>query len=428
MKISNLPDKQAKRYISDLRGFEPYRQLLIKVGGGLLEDEAAVLELAEALAELAKQDVHTLIVHGGGPQLTEATKDLETKPRFVDGKRYTDATILELAKTTFTELTDYLVTVFKDNNVDAATILAAQLFKAKRNPDLGLVGTEITNIDTAAIIEALKQYSVLVVHPLASDVASGETLNVNSDTIFRALATGLQPHRMASLTPTGGVLQPIGDSNAQELISGIDIRNIEGLIADGTVSGGMALKLRELATILDRLEIGSAISITKPSELLTELLTDQGSGTFVGKGPKIATTNEIAEVFEDLSKLIKKVFGKSLPPDYDRQQFEKIYFTTDLQAFGIVTKLSDGTSYLDKLVVSSQSQGRGIGENLWYKVTDDFPQLLWRSHVTNRYATWYHRHADVMKRHGEWILFGRGVDFDLLEAHAGEITGLPSLR
>jgi len=268
----------------------------------------------------------------------------------------------------------------------------------------------------------------LVLHSLARDDQTGETLNVNADTIFRALATELQPHRMTSLSPTGGVLKPIEGSEAQELITGIDIRNVEGLIADGTVSGGMALKLRELATILERLEIGSAISITKPSELLTELLTDQGSGTFVGKGPKIATTTDIADVLDNLAALTHEVFNKSLPPGYAKRNFKKIYFTTDLQAFGVVTTLSDGTAYLDKLAVSPRLQGRGIGENLWYKITADFPELLWRSHVTNRYATWYHRHADVMKRHGEWILFGLGVDFPQLETRAEEITAIPAMR
>ncbi len=428
MKISDLPAKQTNRYLKDLQRFEPQRQLLIKVGGGLLADEAAVLELVEALAELTKHDIHVVLVHGGGTQLTKAAEAQHLEARFIDGKRYTDEKVLKLAVETFTKLSDYLVKIFQDHGIDTATLSSAELFKAKRDTTHGLVGTEITSVKTDKIIEAASQHKVLVIHSLTSDAETGQTLNINADTIFRALATDLRPHRMTSLSPTGGVLQPIEGTDAHELISGIDISNIEGLIADGTVSGGMALKLRELATILEQLEIGSAISITKPAELLTELLTDQGSGTFVGKGPKIAITTDISEVFDDLAKLVERVFGQPLPLDYDKQGFEKIYYTTDLKAFGVVTKLADGTPYLDKLVVAASLQGRGVGENLWYHVTADFPQLLWRSHVTNRYATWYHRHADVMKRHGEWILFGRGADFDLLESHADEITALPTLR
>lgn len=430
MKISDLPGKQAERYLKDLKSFEPHRQLLIKVGGGLLQDEAAVIDLAEALAELAQHDIHTLLVHGGGPQLSEAIdKQLHVSPRFVDGKRYTDGPMLELAKTTFNKISDDLMKVFKNNGIKVMAAPSAQLFSAKRDPELGLVGEEITAIETAAIIEAMKEHSVLVLNPLvAHDETTGEMLNVNADTIFRALATELQPHRMTSLTPTGGVLKAIDDSDAQELISGIDIRDVETLIAEGTVSGGMALKLRELATILSKLETGSAISITKPSDLLLELLTDQGSGTFVGKGQKIITTDNIEDVYADLEVLIKEVFDKSLPDDYDKRSFKKIYFTSDRLAFGIVTMLSDGTPYLDKLAVSPQLQGRGIGESLWYKITQDFPIILWRSHVTNRYATWYHRHADIMKRHGEWILFGHGVDFEQLEATAQELVDIPAMR
>jgi acetylglutamate kinase len=428
MKISDLPSKQAERYLRDLQAFEPHRQLLIKVGGGLLEDEAAVLELAEALAELAKHDIHTLLVHGGGPQLSEAiTKRLHDSPRFIDGKRYTDKATLELAKSTFESITDNLSQTFKDNGVNVASLSSKQ-FSARRDSSLGLVGTEVTSIDTTTITEMMAKHSLLLKDPLAQDEATGETLNVNADTIFRALATELQPHRMISLTPTGGVLKPIDGADEQEVISGIDIRDVETLIDEGVVSGGMALKLRELTTILNKLETGSAISITKPSELLTELLTDQGSGTFVGKGQKIITTQDIKEVLPDLSVLIEEVFSKSLPQDYAERSFEKIYFTADHLAFGIVTKLPNGTPYLDKLAVSPQLQGRGIGESLWYKVVEDFPVIVWRSHVTNRYSTWYHRHADIMKRQGEWILFGRGVDFTELESMTQELVSIPAMR
>jgi acetylglutamate kinase len=429
MKINNLPAKQAKRYLRDLESFEPHRQLLLKVGGGLLADEADVLELTEALAELTAYNLHVVLVHGGGPQLSEAIeKQLHHQARFIDGKRYTDEQILALAQSTFRTIGENLVKTFTANKVDAVAIATGQLFKAERDPALGLVGTHITATKTADIIDALKHHSVLVIPPLACDDQTGETLNVNADTIFRALATELKPYRMVSLTPTGGVLKSINGSEAQELMGGIDIRDIETMIGEGTVTGGMALKLRELAAVLNDLEIGSAISITKPSELLSELLTDQGSGTFIGKGKKIVTTDDLDEILPDLAALIKEVFNKSLPEGYEKRPVQKIYFTTDRLAFGIVTMLSDGTPYLDKLAVSPRLQGRGIGETLWYRITRDFPTLLWRSHVTNRYATWYHRHADIMKRQGEWILFGCGVDFSELEAREQELIDIPAMH
>jgi acetylglutamate kinase len=428
MKITDLPEKQTERYLQALQGFKPHRQLLIKVGGGLLEDEAAVLELAEALAELAKHNVHTLLVHGGGPQVSAALKSSNVIPRFIDGKRYTDEATLKLAKTTFNSISEDLTRVFNGVGIKTVAIPSPRLFRAKQNPKFGLVTTEITSIDTKSIIDNMQHCSVMVLNSLASNEETGETLNVNSDTVFRALATELQPHRMASLTPTGGVLKPIEGSDAHELISGINIRDIEALIDDGIVSGGMALKLRELASVLSKLEIGSAISITKPSELLLELLTDRGSGTFICKGQKIIKTHDIADLYPALAALIVDVFSKSLPKGYQSQAFEKIYFTGDRLAFGIVTKLSSGTFYLDKLAVSPQLQGRGVGESLWYCIAKDYPVIVWRSHVNNRYATWYHRHADIMKRSGEWILFGKGVDFAGLESIERELVGISAMR
>jgi acetylglutamate kinase len=430
MKISDLPGKQAELYLDAFKAFAPQRQLLIKVGGGLLQDQAAVMELAEALAELADNDIHTLLVHGGGPQVSAAiTEQLHSEPRFIDGRRYTDKPTLEIAEPIFDKISSDLVQAFQDNGIKAMALASKQVFGAKRDPTLGLVTTEITSIQTETIINAIKDHSVLLFNPLSHDETTGETLNVNADTIFRALATELQPHRMTNLTPTGGVLKPIdGSDDTQEIIGGIDIRDVETLIAEGIVSGGMAFKLRELVTILDKLESGSAISITKPADLLLELLTYQGSGTFVGKGPKILTTDKIADVLPDLSTLIEEVFDKDQPEGYADRPFKKIYYTADHLAFGIVTTLADGTAYLDKLAVSPQLQGRGIGESLWYRVTRDFPVILWRSHVTNRYATWYHRHADIMKRHGEWILFAHGVDFEKLEATAQELVDIPAMR
>lgn len=429
VKINDLPSKQAGRYLEALHDFPAHRQLLIKVGGGLLEDKADVQELVEALSELTRHDIHVVLVHGGGPQLSAAIEQFGVKPRFIDGKRYTDEAALKLAKATFTKLGDDLVKTFTAAGIDATTVPATILFAARQDPALGLVGTEITSVDTDKIAGAMKHHSILVVQSLARNADDEGTLNVNADTIFRALATELKPHRMVSLTPTGGVLKSIDGASAEELITGINIRDIESLIEDGIVSGGMALKLRELASVLDRLEVGSAISITKPSELLAELLTDQGSGTFICKGQKIIRTDDIDELLPDLSSLIVDVFSKSLPEHYkDQRDFERIYFTSDRLGFGIVTKLSDGTPYLDKLAVSPQLQGRGVGESLWYCVTRDFPRIVWRSHVNNRYATWYHRHADIMKRSGEWILFGRGIDFAKLEELEQELVAVPPMR
>ncbi|HSW85214.1 MAG TPA: hypothetical protein VLF79_01185 [Candidatus Saccharimonadales bacterium] len=428
MKISDLPSKQSERYLEALRSFEPHQQLLVKVSGSILEDEADVVELGEAISELAGQGIHALIIHGGGPQLSHVIEQTGNKPRFIDGIRYTDQFTLELAETTFNTLTQKLIESFKRNSIDAVSIPSTKLFKAKRQPEFGYSSSEIEAIDIDTIVKTLKQHSILVLNSLASDFDTGKTLNINSDTIFRALAAKIRPHRMVNLTPTGGVLKASPNNQTPELISGLDIRDVDNLISEGVVSGGMALKLRELAQILDDLEIGSAVSITKPADTLIELLTDQGAGTFVGKGPKIIETSNLSEIMPDLTRLIKKAFHGTLPEGYEKQPVEKIYFTADHLAFGVVTKLSDGTPYLDKLAVSPQLQGRGIGESLWYKITSDWPVLMWRSHVTNRYASWYHRHADIMKRHGEWILFGRGVEFSALESKAEEIIAIPVMH
>jgi acetylglutamate synthase len=150
--------------------------------------------------------------------------------------------------------------------------------------------------------------------------------------------------------------------------------------------------------------------------------------TQINNQNQIVATGDLGAVLADLAAVVSEAFGKSLPPDYGQRPIERVYATPDHLAFGVVARLSDGTPYLDKLAVSPQLQGSGIGESLWHRVTADYPAILWRSHAANPFATWYHRHADVMKRDGEWLLFGYGVGFERLEAMASELVAIPAMR
>jgi acetylglutamate kinase len=185
----------------------------------------------------------------------------------------------------------------------------------------------------------------------------------------------------------------------------------ERLMAQQWVSGGMALKLREIKQVLDDLPRTSSVSITSPEHLAGELFTDRGSGTLVRQGEKI----EVHAGLDGLDRgaihaLLEQSFGRAVAPDYlENLEPLRVYLSSDLTAIAILTE-ERGLPYLDKFAVTAQAQGAGLGASLWNRIREDTPQLFWRSRAGNPFNVWYFRKADGSWRHGEWTVFWYGIE------------------
>jgi len=111
-----------------------------------------------------------------------------------------------------------------------------------------------------------------------------------------------------------------------------------------------------------------------------------------------------------LHTLLERAFGRAVVPDYlDDLDPYRIYITADYSAVAIVTE-ELGMAYLDKFAVTAESQGLGLGASLWNRLTDDMPQLFWRSRAGNPLNTWYFKRAEGSWLRGEWVVFWYGIE------------------
>lgn len=260
--------------------------IVIKVGGAVMERAPLSLSFAKDLALLQHVGIHPLIVHGGGPQVTEVSARLGLPVAFVDGLRVTDADTLDVAT---------MVLAGKLNTEIVATLLAGDVpavglsgvdgglvvVRRRPDPDLGFVG-DVVRVDVEVARTLMDRRFVPVVASIAVD-ESGQTFNVNADAVAAELAVGLGAHKLVYMSDVPGVLGRGG-----ELLSELGSREVADLLRDGAVvEGGMIPKLESAARALEggvpRVHL---LDGRVEHALVLELFTPEGVGTMiVAEGP-----------------------------------------------------------------------------------------------------------------------------------------------
>lgn len=282
----------------------PYIQIydretvVIKYGGHAMgEEQVAKLFAADAVL-LKMLGVHPVVVHGGGPQISAWLAKAGVKSTFVDGLRVTDEATMEVAEMVLSgainkEIANWITQAGAEADVrgvglsgkDARMLTVEKVTRTKKDPesevermvDLGFVG-EPKKVDPK-IIEALlyaEEDYIPVVAPIGVS-ETGETYNINADTVAGALAGALNAKRMLLLTDVAGVLGKDG-----ELIRQMTVAEARRAIADGVATGGMIPKLE---TAISAVEAGvEAVVILdgrRPHAMLVELFTEHGAGTLI---------------------------------------------------------------------------------------------------------------------------------------------------
>src|SRR6185312_8815462 len=238
----------------------------------------------------------------------------------------------------------------------------------------GLVG-KVERIELAPIEASLRQGSIPIIASLG-ETEEGQILNINADFAANELVRVLQPYKIVFLTGTGGLLDGSG-----KVIDSINLSTeYEHLMAQPWVSGGMRLKLEQIADLLRDLPSASSVSITRPSELAKELFTHKGSGTLVRRGEKVLRFESWQGVDQArMRMLIESSFGRTLVPDYfERTPPYRIYVSKNYRAAMILT-MEEGLPYLDKFAVLDDAQGEGLGRAVWQVMREENPRLFWRS-------------------------------------------------
>ena len=276
---------QALPYIRKFHG----KTMVIKYGGNAMTDPELQQDFAEDVVLLKLVGINPVVVHGGGPQIETALKRLGKQGHFIQGMRVTDAETMEVVEWVLAgEVQQDIVGLINQAGGKAVGLtgrdgglIRAQKLKLldHKDPsiehDVGQVG-DIVAIDPS-VVKALQDDAFIpVVSPIGFGDAN-EIYNINADVVASKLATVLQAEKLLLLTNIPGVLDKQG-----QLLPELTSAQIDALIDDGTISGGM---LPKLAGAIDAAKAGvKAVHIVDgrvPHAMLLEILTDQAYGTMI---------------------------------------------------------------------------------------------------------------------------------------------------
>ncbi len=268
--------------------------MVIKMGGHAIVDPDIMGQIVQDIVLLKFVGIRPVIVHGGGPEITEKMERMGKKAEFVSGLRITDDETLEIARMVLVgNVNSKIVSLISkhggkgvgisgsDGGIIVARKMAPQRMTVEgveKEVDLGWVGeTEVINPDLLFIL-ADKDY-IPVISPIATD-DKGNDLNVNADTVAGDIAASLKAMKLISLTDVPGVLRDPEDTGTR--ISRIAFEDIETLIADNIITGGMIPKVRSSAAAISG-GVGQVhiIDGSMPHSLLLELFTHEGIGTMI---------------------------------------------------------------------------------------------------------------------------------------------------
>jgi acetylglutamate kinase len=276
---------QALPYIRRFHG----KTMVIKYGGNAMTEPALQQDFAEDVVLLKLVGINPVVVHGGGPQIDTALSKLGKKGTFIQGMRVTDQETMDVVEWVLGgEVQQDIVGLINAaggkavglTGFDGAMIRARKLkMKDKDDPsiehDVGQVG-DIVSVDPS-VVKALQDDQFI---PVVSPIGFGEgnqSFNINADVVAGKLAEVLNAEKLVLLTNTPGVLDKAG-----KLLTDLSAREIDGLFADGTISGGM---LPKISSALDAARSGvNAVHIIDgrvPHAMLLEILTDQAYGTMI---------------------------------------------------------------------------------------------------------------------------------------------------
>ncbi len=260
------------------------RTIVIKYGGAAMVDDGLKDGVCQDIVLMHYVGMRPVLVHGGGPEVSDVMRRLGKEPAFVNGLRVTDAETMEIVEMVLAGKTNkgIVASINKQggkavglSGKDASLIVAR---KAESEVDLGFVGS-VSEINPG-ILSTLADAGYI---PVISSVAigpDGESFNVNADSIAGELAAKLRAEKLILMTDVPGILQDMGDPDS--LISSLTTGQAERMISSGAASKGMVPKIQAcLSAVNGGVERAHIIDGRRPRALLMEIFTDTGIGTMI---------------------------------------------------------------------------------------------------------------------------------------------------
>ena len=284
---------EAMPYIQRFQG----QTVVVKYGGAAMEGDALKSSFARDVVLMKLVGVNPVVVHGGGPQIGRLLERIGKETRFVEGMRVTDSETMDVVEMVLGGLVNKeivnLINRHGGNAVgltgkDGRLIQARKLTVARSRPeldapeiiDIGHVG-EVAGIDTGVLEHLARGDFIPVIAPIGVG-DGGMSYNINADLVAGKLAQALAAEKLILLTNTAGLLDRDG-----ALITSLDVKGVEALIADGTVAGGMLPKVRcALDAVQGGVQAAQIIDGRVEHAVLLEVFTSAGMGTFISRRSK----------------------------------------------------------------------------------------------------------------------------------------------
>jgi acetylglutamate kinase len=295
--MTDIPVNETARILTEALPFlQRYDDevIVVKFGGHAMVDEKLAQQFARDMVMLKVCGLNPIVVHGGGPQINKMLDKLQVKPEFRDGLRVTDSETMSIVEMVLSgSINKAIVASIQKaggraigiSGKDGNLLIAERMTKTRRNPetgkddviDFGQVG-EPARVNAEILHTIMKSDAIPVVAPVGIGW-DGDTYNVNADTAAGAIASATNAKRLLLLTDVAGVL----DKN-KNLISELKTGDVPGLIAEGTITGGMIPKVESAVAVVESGVEGVIILDGRvPHSVLLELLTPHGVGTRISR-------------------------------------------------------------------------------------------------------------------------------------------------
>ena len=266
------------------------RTVVVKYGGNALagtSDHDALSLFAEDIVLMHTVGIRPVVVHGGGPQINDLLGRLGIESRFEKGLRVTDAATMDVVRMVLNGQVNPQIVSAINTHGNIAVGLSGEdariLHAEPRDPALGFVG-DVARVRPELIESVLADGFVPVISTVGVD-GTGQAYNINADTAAGAIAEALSAEKIVYLTDIAGLRHAVDDPAS--LIQRTTVGELEALVADGTVAGGMIPKVEScIQAVRGGVRSAHILDGRIPHVLLLELFTDEGVGTMITGGPQ----------------------------------------------------------------------------------------------------------------------------------------------
>ncbi len=339
--------------------------------------------LAESIAMMNRVDIYPILVFRLQPMDYFASSSAQTK-----AKKGFDAVTL---KRHFTLYSRRLKKEIHKKKGRVGVVDKAGYWSKTVQPRL--------RIDTARILSVMNQSKTAIINPLIE--RDGVVSVLDSERLARVLVKTIRPQKYILINEAGGIL----DEQCQV----IPFLNVSHPKDWGIVKRDMRRQVRDIREFIASLK-QCAVVVTSAEDLLQEIFTVKGKGTFIKHHVLKTTSNSEEFNQKKIANLLENAFQKKLTLRYFKQKFKAVVYQKEYEGVAIIQEVA-GVAYLDKFAVGKLYEGTGLGKTLWQKICRQYPKLVWRANPSNSLNRFYLRECDGCMKFDTWHVYWRQLDW-----------------